>query len=288
MTKKTTILAGNSNDIAKLTLKSAALFWFFITVVGQWIFAYYTVLFYGGSAIRGDIEAINKNLIHGIISGDHIGNFMVITHLILAAIITFGGPLQIILGTILMDADRFKPASNIRGATALVHRLNGRIYMMTAFLISIGGLYMIWTRGTIGGLAQHIAISLNGVLIIVFAAIALGYAIKGNITKHKRWALRLFLVVSGVWFFRVGLMLWMSIHQGPYGYDPITFTGPFLYILAFAQYLFPLLVLEVYFRVKDRENARASFAMAITITVLTIAMGVGIYGAFTGMWLPKM
>ncbi len=288
MTTNASASAIRSSEIAKVALQRAAMFWFVTAVVGQWIFAYYTVVFYGGSAVRGDVEAVNKNLIHGIIPGDHIGNLMVITHLVLAAIITFGGPLQIILGAVLTDARRFKRVPNIRATTALVHRFNGRIYMMTALLISVGGLHMIWTRGTIGGLAQHIAISLNAILIIVFAVISLRYAIKGKIQKHKQWALRLFLAVSGVWFFRVGLMLWMSIHQRPVGYDPATFTGPFLYFLAFAQYLLPLFVLEVYFRIKDRGNALGRFAMAITITLLTIAMGVGIYGAFTGMWLPKM
>ncbi len=288
MTGVTLTRSLHSNAIANAALKGSAVLWFLTAVIGQWIFAYYTVVFYGGSALRGDVEAVNKNLIHGIISGDLIGNVMVIAHLVLAAIITFGGPLQIILGTVLTSGGPLQNISKLQSAAGAVHRLNGRIYMLTAFTISIGGLYMIWTRGTIGSFAQHIAISLNGVLIMIFAAVALGLAITGNIEKHRRWALRLFLVVSGVWFFRVGLMLWMTIHQRPVGYDPVTFTGPFLYFLAFAQYLLPLAVLELYFRTKDKASAPGRFAMAITILVLTVLMGVGIFAAFMGMWLPKI
>ncbi len=43
---------------------------------------------------------------------------------------------------------------------------------------------------------------------MICAAMALHYALARNIDAHKRWALRTFIVVSGVWFFRVGLMLW--------------------------------------------------------------------------------
>ncbi len=46
---------------------------------------------------------------------------------------------------------------------------------------------------------------------MIYAAsepMALRYALARNIDAHKRWAVRTFIVVSGVWFFRVGLMLW--------------------------------------------------------------------------------
>lgn len=258
--------------IAETALKGSAALWFLTAVIGQWIFAFYVVAFYGGSALRGDTEAINNNLVHGIIQGDIIGNVAVVTHLVLAVIITFGGPLQIV--------------PQFRNRFPFLHRLNGRLYMATAFMISIGGLYMIWTRGTIGGLAQHLAISLNAVLIIVFAALALRHAIAREISTHRRWALRLFLAVSGVWFFRVGLMLWTSANKGPVGFDPVTFTGPFLNFLAFAQYLLPLAILELYFR--TRASSPNQLVMAASLLVLTVMTGMGIFAATTGMWLPRI
>jgi hypothetical protein len=38
------------------------------------------------------------------------------------------------------------------------------------------------------------------------------------------------MVLSGVWFFRLGMFLWLAINRGPAGFEPDTFTGPFLTI----------------------------------------------------------
>ena len=50
---------------------------------------------------------------------------------------------------------------------------------------------------------NDIGVSLNGVLIMIFAEIALRYARARKIAVHRRWALRTFMVVSGVRFLRV-------------------------------------------------------------------------------------
>ena len=136
-------------------------------------------------------------------------------------------------------------------------------------------------------MVNHIAISLDGVLIIVFAAIALRYAIARNIKIHRRWALRLFMVASAVGFYRVGLMGWVVVTGGA-GIDFETFTGPFISFWGFAQYLLPLAVLELYFRAQDSTAASGRIAMAASLVVLTVAMGVGIFAATAGMWLPRL
>jgi hypothetical protein len=109
-----------------------------------------------------------------------------------------------------------------------------------------------------------------------------------ELAAHRRWALRLFLVMSGVWFFRVGLMLWVFLDGGPAGFDPETFRGPFLTFLAFAQYLLPLAVLELYLRAQERGGPTRRFVVATALFVLTVAMGVGIVIAILGMWLPRI
>ncbi|HEX7762819.1 MAG TPA: hypothetical protein VF433_04325, partial [Cellvibrio sp.] len=107
-------------------------------------------------------------------------------------------------------------------------------------------------------------------------------------TAHRQWALRLFMVVSAVWFFRIGLMLWLVIHQAPVGFDPDSFTGPFVTFIAFAQYFIPLLVLELYFRAQKATSAYIQLAMTILLVVLTLMMAAGIFGAFMGLWLPNL
>ena len=265
----------SSQQNAGTALKAAAGFWFLVAVTGQLMLAAYVVSFYGGAAVQGDLARWNKVLAGGYIPGDRMGNFTLALHLLLAVIITVAGPLQLL--------------PQIRSRAPALHRWLGRSYIVTAFIVSLAGLYLVWIRGGAAGDAvQHAGVSLNAVLIMVCAAMALRSALARKFDVHRRWALRLFLVVSGVWFFRVGLMFWIIVNRGPAGFDPKTFQGPFLSFLSFAQYLLPLAVLEVYLRTKVGGGTSGKFAMAGGLLVLTLAMGVGIFGAAMGMWLPRI
>jgi uncharacterized membrane protein len=263
------------NPVANTALKAAARLWFLVAVVGQWIFAYYVASFYGGSAVKGDFEAWNKVLPHGHIPGHTMGNVAVAAHLLFAVIVIVGGPLQLL--------------PQVRERFPAFHRWNGRIYLLTAFTTSIVGLFMVWIRGgTVGGTVQHLGISLDAVLILFCGAMALRHALARDLRTHRRWALRLFMVVNGVWFFRVGLMLWLVLNNGPVGFDPKTFRGPFLDFWSFADYLLPLAVLEVYLRTQDRAGTLGKFAVAAGLLLLTGAMSVGVFAATMGMWLPRI
>lgn len=259
---------------ANKSLTLAAQFWFLVAVTGQLIFVFYVAAFYGGAAMAGDFAGWNKVLPHGYVAGDTIGNWVLGSHLFLAVVITICGPLQLI--------------PFIRTRAPRFHRWNGRIYLLTVILAALGGVITGWTRGSIGSNIQHIGITINAVLILLFAYMALRYALARQFAIHRRWALRLFLVVSGVWFFRVGLMFWIIVNQGPVGFDMNTFEGPFLNFLSFAQYLVPLAVLQMYFYAKDRAGTTGKYAMSATLVVFTLAMGVGIFGATMFMWLPRI
>ena len=95
-------------------------------------------------------------------------------------------------------------------------------------VVSVAGLIMIWRKGDAGDPTQDISIGIQAIYIILFAVLTIRYARGRQFAKHRIWALRLFLVVNGVWFFRVGLMFWLVVNGGPVGFDPDTFTGPFL------------------------------------------------------------
>lgn len=259
---------------AKSALNNAGRFWFLVAAIGQLLFFAYIVVFYGGSTVRGDFDAWRKVLPRGMIAGDTTGNFLLATHLLMAATITFGGLLQLL------------PA--VRARVPALHRWNGRLYMVFAVTISLGSLYLVWVRGTVGDTSQHLGSTLNAFLILLCAALAWRFAKARDFASHGRWALRLFLVVSGVWFFRVGLMLWLLIHQAPVGFDPKAFNGPFLTFLAFAQTLIPLAVLELYLRAQQRASTALRFALAAGISLLTVATAGGIFGAAMMMWLPRI
>jgi hypothetical protein len=197
----------------------------------------------------------------------------VASHLAFVAVVVVSGALQLV------------PA--IRRAAPPFHRWNGRVYLTGALVMSIGGLFMVWTRGAIGDLSQHIAISINAVLVMFFSAMALRHAIARRLDAHRRMALRLFLVVGGVWFFRISLMLWIVFNQGPAGFDPETFTGPALTAIAFGQYLVPLAVLELYFRAQTAGTG-ARLAMAALLAGLTLLTAAGIGSASMIAWLPRL
>ncbi len=258
---------------SKAFLDVAAKAWFVVTALGQWIFVVYVLAYYGPLILRGGMQALGQtNLPGGFVAGDTIGNVAVVAHLFLAVIIIGGGPLQLI--------------PRIRSSFPAFHHWLGRVYMLTVFTTSIAGLYMVWTRGIVGGMVMKVAITTDAVLIITFGATALYYAIARNIRNHRRWALRLFIVASGVWFYRIGLMGWV-FSTGGAGIDFETFSGPFLSFWAFGQYLLPLAVLECYLFAKESSNAQVKSAMATSLFILAGVTVFCIFSATVGLWLPK-
>lgn len=268
-------LSEKANYNPKLLDFSAKL-WFIITTIGQWLFGVYIILVYQVSTFTGNFEKWNTVLPKGYVPNDFKGNLIVGIHVVLAAIIVIGGPLQII--------------PKIREQFPTFHRWLGRVYVITAIIVSLAGLIMVWTRGTVGDLTQHVNISIQSVYIVIFAVFTIKSAREKYFTKHKMWALRLFMVCSGVWFFRVGLMAWLIINQAPVGFNPKTFSGPFLSVLSTVVYSIPisLILLEMYFYAKKAQNQRLSYLTSIIILLFTIITAIGVFGATMGLWLPRI
>ena len=262
------------NSVADTTLKVATRFWFLVVLVGQSVFAFSVASFFGLPALRGDFHGWSKHITHGHIPGDTMGNFAVAMHLFSAVVVILAGVFQLV--------------PQIRNRFPAFHRWNGRLYVVTAFTISLAGLYMMWIRGSVGDLSQHLGTSLMAVLIMLCAAMALRYALARDFKTHRRWALRLYLVVSASLFIRAGLFLSFILNHGPFGFDPATFTGPFLTFISFAQYLVPLAVLEIYFLTQERARATGRFAMAAGLLVLTVALGAGIFAVTLAVWVPEV
>ncbi len=255
-------------------LAGTGIVWFLAAAIGQWIFAYYVAAQYiPALALEGFPGLEDTTLPDGYIPGDLIGNTAIAFHVLVAIIIIGGGPLQLI--------------PQIRRYFPLFHRVLGRLYMTLAVLTSTAGLYLIWTREGVGSELGLYAFSLDAILIILFAAIAVRFAIKRQIDKHRRWAMRLFMVVSAVWFFRIGLMFW-SMTTGGIGIDFQSFTGPFLSFLNFGQMAVPLLVLQLYFQAQDSDKAALKYTASTVVLVATIVTAIGTFAALMGMWLPRL
>lgn len=267
-------MSNSNSSIERNVLSGVVTLSFIISVLGQLIFAIYVIVFYGKSWLSGHIQNWNIVLPNGYVQGDNIGNLVVGLHLLLAAIIIIGGPVQIV--------------PEFRKHLPILHRWNGRIYISTAILLSISGLFMVWIRGSVGGITQHISISVNAILILISAAMVLKYAMMRNFIDHRIWAIRLFLFVNGVWYFRVGLFFWLFVNQGPVGFNPETLQGPFLTILSLSQYTLPLVLFELYQNAIKSSKKSLIWTSTVLIFLFTIVIGVGTFAASMSIWIPKM
>jgi len=248
--------------------------WFAVALVGQFAFVAFILGFFGPSTLSGDLQAWNdKDHITGHVPGDMAGNIMFAVHVFLAAVITLGGVIQLI------------PA--LRNRYRAFHRWNGRLFIFIAFVMALGGLWLTWVRGSYLSMISGLATTLNGILVIVCATLALKYARDRQYAAHYRWAMRTFMAVNGVWFFRLAIMAWVIINQGPVGMNN-SLSGPADIMLLFVSYLAPLAVLQLYFMAQDAERVRFRYFAVSIVMASTLLTAIGIFGAVMFMWLPPL
>ncbi len=262
-----------STRSAAATLKAAAGFWFAVAVTGQALFLFYIAAFYVPSTLSGNFAtwAKNTHLIKGYVPGDAAGNLAFGAHVLMAAVITFGGTVQLV--------------PQIRARAPVVHRWIGRSFMTTAILASLVGLWMTWARGTGEGVAA-IGITLDAALILAFAALAWRAAVRREFAAHRRWAMRTFIVANGVWFLRLGFVVY-GMARSVAG-DVLPSMGTFFEVWNFGAYLVPLVILELYFLAQAGGGPSARFAMAGVLAFSTLLMGVGIAGSWFGLFAPVL
>ena len=240
-------------------LNGATTLWFFVLLAGQWVFLYFIASFYGPSTLSGNFEAWDENpfISHGYVAGDDMGNLAFAGHVIMAAIIVFGGTLQLI--------------PHIRKHAPWFHRWNGRVFLVSAVLASLAGLWMDVTREiAVEGLTANFAISLNGVMVLFLSAFTWRAAAKRNIASHRRWALRTFVVVNGVFFLRLMVFGYIVLAQAP--------PSDLLFeVLTYLSYLLPLVLMELYLRAKAGPGA-ARLGMAVIVLAVTAYMVAGTIG----------
>ena len=264
---------GAARLAADRMLRRAAQACFCVAAIGQAAFIWMIIAHYGRKTLAGDLAGWNdKPIIKGYVAGDALGNFLFAVHVLLAVVVTLGGLMQLV------------PA--IRAKAPALHRWTGRVFFVTAFVMALGGLWLTWGRPTYLSLISAILVSLNGVLILVFAAQAWRMAVARRFDAHRRWALRAYLAVNGVWFLRVALMVWAPLTRG-WGMDR-TLSGPADIALQLCAYVLPLLVLEAYLRAQDSANPNAKRAVAGLLIGSTVLTGLGVVGAVLILWRPYM
>lgn len=259
--------------MAGKVLTLSTMVWFVAITVGQAVFAAYIALFYGGATVRGDLNAWNEVIPGRVVDGDAVGFIAIAAHLVLAFVVTAIGPFQLVPG--------------LRAKLPKLHHWMGRTYLAAGYAISLGGLFLIWGhRDADDTLLGSAPLTLNALLIIIFATMALKNAMGRRIDLHRQWALRLFMAMSGVWFLRVLIMVWV-VSLGTDGLGA-RLEGPVGTFLKFACYAFPLVVLELYVAARRATLPLLRWLMAAVILGLTALMGTGIVMATMALWLPHM
>lgn len=252
-------------------LKIAAAAWYTPVLIGQFIFVAYIVYAYGAPLFAGDLAEWNSHLSEAYVPGRVGGNASVAAHLALAVVIHIGGPLQLV------------PAVRQRFPT--FHRWTGRAFTVGVVIAVLSGAYMLAVR-EIGAWPLRAGFIAQAVFILWFAWYAVRHATRREIADHMRWATRLFLAASSVWFFRVMIMIWFVL-TGGIGIDTSDGTGWFLDVMSAAQFL-PLLVYEVYLRVQTAGPAAGRYAMAGFLWIAAGLTTVGVGLATLGMWFPVL
>lgn len=260
----------NSHTCLKYLTRS----WVFVALVGQWIFALYIFIQFGVAALSGDpTSADTSQMIQGYTQGDDFGNGVLMLHLLPAILLSFSGVFQLF--------------SYIRKNYPTFHRWNGRMFLALGLLGALTGLYLTWVRGSRLSDIGSIGLTLNGILILVAATLAWRFAIKRQFQNHMRWAVHSFILINGVWSFRLYLMGWFILNQGPNGNNS-TIDGPADIILSFASYLLPMLIAEVYFwAMRQKSTFRVSTANVFMLLGLLIT-ALGVFAATLFMWWPRI
>jgi hypothetical protein len=266
--------AFRSRFSANAVLRAATVFWFTVLVAGLIIFATSTAMFYALTAMRGDLHAWSKHLARGYIQGDTLSNTALIIHLVSAVMITLSGAIQ------------FLP--QVRRRAPGLHRWNGRIFILTAFSVSLAGIALEMMHATANTFMQSVGNGVLALLIMSAAALALRFAVKRDFARHRRWALRLFLLTSAALFIRASVILYVLLPGGAGSLDLSSVQGPVLTVLTFAQFAIPLLVLELYFRAQNSAAFWPRVTMAAILVAVTLIMGAGIAAASVGLFVPNM
>lgn len=237
----------------------------FILIGTVWIsaglFGLYILAFYFSPIYAGDMQQWNKGL-PGLYVKGSVANPGIGIHFAAGGMILILGSVQLI--------DR------LRVNYLTLHRWIGRVYIICCVIAALGGLIFIGVNGTIGGRFMNIGFSLYGMLMLISALQTYRYAVRGNLDKHRAWALRLYALAIGSWLYRIEYGFWFMLANGAGHND--SFNGLFDKIMPFFFYLPNLLVAQIF--IVGRKNKLTSLATVLSVFGLMIVTGFLLLGTY--------
>lgn len=257
---------------ARKTLDIGIKSWFIVAFTGQCAFAIYILSVYALSVMAGiDIKEVSPT--QAVRHADGMNTLVLLAHVLPAAYLSFFGLLQFI--------------PKLRSRYPKFHRINGRIFLLLGFFGALSGLYLQWGAGFRLSDIGSIGITLNGFLIPVAVIFAWRHAVNKKFDHHMRWAMHSFFLVNGVWTFRLYLMGWYLVNQGPNG-NSRTLDGPMDIFLSFACYLLPMIIGEIVLWSKKQRNETKVWGSAIVMSLGAIITLIGVIAALLMMWSPRI
>jgi hypothetical protein len=253
---------------ASLALAWASRGWFLLAFAGQMLFALYICFEFGAQLWAGDFALFKQPNFHGQAYGGP-NNLILLAHVLLAAFLNCFGMLQLI--------------PKLRKKMPWFHRWNGRLFLSFGLVTAVGGLYLAWGASARMSNTGAIGITFNGILIVMFALIAWHFARIKQFSQHRRMAVHAFMLVSGVWFFRLFLASWYLITQGGFG-NSENLDGPADIAISFACYLLPMALAEAYFWAERQHTAAAKWGVAALIGLSSLLMAFGTVAATMIFW----
>ncbi|HEX5791849.1 MAG TPA: DUF2306 domain-containing protein, partial [Rheinheimera sp.] len=167
------------------------------------------------------------------------------------------------------------------------HRWNGRLFFVLGVAGAFTGMYLSWVVGLRLSDIGALGISLNGMLIPIFIALAWYTAVTKRFAAHQRFAIHSFILVNGVWFFRLYLMGWYVINQGPNG-NSQHIDGPADIAMSFLCYLVPMLLAELVLYARRSRHAEIKLSVAVFALAGLVFTVIGVGAAGMMMWWPRI
>ena len=248
--------------------------WVAIGLTGQWLFAAYIFAIYALPLLVGNPElSYEVSPARGVASKNSVDLMIFFAHILPAVLMALSGLFQLF--------------PSIRKKYPKFHRYNGRMFFTLGISGALTGLYLTWGAGLRFTDIGALGVTLNGILIPIAIYFAWTSAVNKDFRNHQRFAIHSFILVNGVWSFRLYLMGWFLINQGPNG-NSSNLDGPADLTISFACYLLPMAIAELIFWVQRKRNTRLTWLASVVAALGALITLIGVVAATMMMWSPRI
>lgn len=247
--------------------------WASMSLWGVWISVYY-----GKSALCFDWDAFNIAFPDMHKTGYNVAFVSIAVHLIGAAYMALAGAFQLV--------------KYVRKRYIVVHKWVGRLYIVASLVTSLGGLGLIFFRGSSGGRPADYAFATYGFIFLISGILTYYYVKQKDISRHKLWAWRLYSLSLAGWMYRADYYWWMvsfGIGEDSWLHNE-SFQGAIDYWINWAFYVPNLLVVEIVYRWGENTTLPTFWSRVLDVSYYVVFVMTAIFTihAFMQLWMPSI